>query len=64
MMHGKKRRRITMKLVTIDETCGQAEGSFKKFVEKKEAHLRNLEQQRKARRRAAAKVAWELSIAA
>lgn len=40
------------KLETIDETCGRPEGSFKKFAEKKEAHLRNLEQQRKSRIRA------------
>ena len=53
-----------MKLETIDETCSQPEGSFQKFVEKKEAHLRNLEQQRKARLRAAEMAAWELAIAA
>ena len=53
-----------MKLETIDETCKQPAGSFKKFIEKKENHLRSLEQQRKARIRAARKAAWELSMAA
>jgi hypothetical protein len=54
----------SMKLETIDETCGQPEGSFQKFVEKKEVHLRNLEQQRDERVRAAAKAAWEMQVAA
>ena len=53
-----------MKLETIDETCNRPAGTFKKFIEKKEAHLRNLEQQRKARLIAARKAAWELGIAA
>jgi hypothetical protein len=53
-----------MKLETIDETCKQPAGSFKKFIEKKETHLRNLDQQRKARIQAARKAAWELGIAA
>jgi len=41
--------KAAMKTETIDETCRRPTGSFKKFVEKKEAHLRTLELQRKAR---------------
>jgi len=50
-----------MKLETIDDFCKLPEGSFKKFIEKKEAHLRNLEEQRKSRIRASQKAACQLS---
>jgi hypothetical protein len=53
-----------MKLETIDETCRQPAGAFKKFIEKKETHLRNLDQQRKSRLRAARIAAQELQKAA
>lgn len=42
--------------ITIDEFCGQPEGSFKKFIEKKESFLRQLEQERKERIRKARKI--------
>jgi hypothetical protein len=42
-----------MKTMTIDEFCGEPEGSFKKFIEKQEQELREQEEWRKARIRAA-----------
>jgi len=38
--------------------------SLKKFIDKKETHLQQLEQQRKARMRASRAAAWEMSLAA
>ena len=42
-----------MKPKTLDESCGQPEGSFKKFVAEKEAFLKKLEDDRKNHIRAA-----------
>lgn len=42
---------LFMKPETIDETCKQPEGSFQKFIEGKERHLRTLEERRKLQHR-------------
>jgi len=52
-----KKKDNIMKQETIDEFSKQEEGSFKKFIEKKEAHLRNIEEQRKSRIRASQQAA-------
>ena len=49
---------------TIDEVCKSEPGSFKKFVKKKEAHLQNLENERKERIRASREAARQLALAA
>jgi hypothetical protein len=49
---------------TIDEVCQSEPGSFKKFVKKKEAHLQNLENERKERIRASREAARQLALAA
>ncbi len=38
-----------MKAKTIDEFCGKPPGSFKKFISKQEADLREIERKRKER---------------
>jgi hypothetical protein len=53
-----------MKGKTMDELCAAEPGSFKKFVEKKEAHLQALENERKERIRASRNTARDLSLAA
>jgi hypothetical protein len=49
---------------TIDEVCGDEPGTFKKFVQKKSAHLQALETERKEMIRASREAARELSMAA
>ena len=41
----------TNNLRTIDEFCNQPKGSFKKFIEKKETFIKQIEQERKDRMR-------------
>lgn len=43
------------KIMTIDEVCGQPDGSFKKFIERQEQEAREHEERRKARIREARK---------
>jgi len=38
-----------MKAKTIDEVCGSPPGTFRKFVEKQESELREMERERKER---------------
>jgi len=47
--------RMKKKPITIDEHCGQPQGSFKKFLKEKEDFLKKLEEDRKTRIRAARK---------
>jgi hypothetical protein len=49
---------------TIDEVCGDERGTFKKFVQKKTAHLRAIESERKERILVSRDAARELSMAA
>jgi hypothetical protein len=50
-----------MKRKTIDDLCKSEPGTFKKFIEKKEAHLKALENERKERVRASRAAVLELS---
>jgi hypothetical protein len=56
-----KKKDTIMKQETIDQFSKQPEGAFKKFIEKKEAHLRNIEEQRKSRIRASQQAACQMS---
>lgn len=38
-----------MKAKTIDEVCNQPAGSFKKFIQREEERLREIERERKQR---------------
>jgi hypothetical protein len=49
---------------TIDGVCGDERGTFKKFVQKKTAHLRAIETERKERILASREAARELAMAA
>jgi hypothetical protein len=38
-----------LKIITIDEYCGQPPGSFSKFIKNQEIELKKIEKARKAR---------------
>ena len=60
-----KRNKKHMKTATNEKAvCEEHAVSLKKFIEKKETHLQQLEQQRKARMRASRVAAWEMTLAA